>query len=108
SLRYFFQTDFPSLSSFQNAYRTAHRFPVLTVQRIMGPHFLGLSVPSSLLTALAISQGWLRMPYYLIGLACFGAVLVAILHALIEFFLTYRVTEQMLLTLEKHALDRRF
>ncbi|WP_035395564.1 HD-GYP domain-containing protein [Exiguobacterium sp. OS-77] len=108
ALRYFFQTDFPSLSSFQNAYRTAHRFPVLTVQRIMGPHFLGLSVPSSLLTALAISQGWLRMPYYLIGLACFGAVLVAILHALIEFFLTYRVTEQMLLTLEKHALDRRF
>ncbi|MEW8976409.1 MAG: hypothetical protein AB2741_09550, partial [Exiguobacterium sp.] len=70
--------------------------------------FLGLSVPASLLTALAISQEWLKMPYYLIGLACFGAVLVAILHSLIEFFLTYRVTEHMLLTLEKYAFEHGF
>ncbi|MFL0201338.1 HD domain-containing phosphohydrolase [Exiguobacterium acetylicum] len=107
-LRRFFQNDIPSLVSFQEAYQTVHRFPVLTVQRIMGPHFLGLSVPASLLTALAISQEWLQMPYYLIGLACFGAVLVAILHALIEFFLTYRVTEHMLLTLEKYAFEHGF
>ncbi|MFP7280395.1 HD domain-containing protein [Exiguobacterium indicum] len=108
SLRRFFENDIPSLVSFQEAYQTTHRFPVLTVQRIMGPHFLGLSVPASLLTALAISQGWLQMPYYLIGLACFGAVLVAILHALIEFFLTFRVTEHMLLTLEKYAFEHGF
>ncbi len=101
ALRRFFQNEIPSLASFQEAYQTTHHFPVLTVQRIMGPHFLGLSVPASLLTALAISQEWLKMPYYLIGLACFGAVLVAILHGLIEFFLTYRVTEHMILTLEK-------
>lgn len=91
----------PTLVQLTSAFRTTHRFPVLTIKRILGPHFLGLSIPSSSLTAFAISQGWLDMPYYLIGLACFGAILVAILHALIEFFLTYRVTESMLLDLTK-------
>ena len=92
----FFQTPVPSQEQLAAAFRTTHRFPLLTIKRILGPHFLGLSIPSSSLTALAIHFDWLEMPYYLIGLACFGAVLVAILHALIEFFLTYRVTESML------------
>lgn len=101
-----FQNSFPSQEQLTAAFRTTHRFPLLTIRRILGPHFLGLSIPSSGLTALAIRLGWLDMPYYLIGLACFGAVLVAILHALIEFFLTYRVTEAMLAELTAQARMR--
>ncbi|VWX35313.1 HD domain-containing phosphohydrolase [Exiguobacterium oxidotolerans] len=103
SLYIVFQSKQPTADELTIAFQTTHRFPVLTMQRILGPHFLGLSLPSSTLTAFAIYRGWLDMPYYLIGLACFGAILVAILHALIEFFLTYRVTEPMLLELTKRS-----
>ncbi|MFT1867138.1 hypothetical protein, partial [Vibrio cholerae] len=48
-----------------------------------------------------IEQGWIDLPYRLIGLAAFGAILIAILHALIEFFLTYRSVEPLLLQLQE-------
>ncbi|WP_396129030.1 HD domain-containing protein [Exiguobacterium mexicanum] len=73
----------------------------MTVKRILGPHLFGLSVPAMSLTAFAIQQGWINLPYRLIGLAAFGAILIAILHALIEFFLTYRSVEPLLLQLQE-------
>ncbi|MGG1553656.1 HD domain-containing phosphohydrolase [Paenibacillus ferrarius] len=86
----------PDLTMIRTAYVQTHRFPALSVQRIMGPHFLGLSVPAVVLTCLGIGQGWLTLPYYYVGLAGIGAVLVASMHALIEFFMTAQAIRPML------------
>ncbi|WP_354665931.1 MULTISPECIES: HD domain-containing phosphohydrolase [Pontibacillus] len=86
----FFKQQRATEAELQLAYRTAHRFPVLTVQRILGPHLLGFSVPASLLAIVLIILGVVNLPLYYIGLAWCGAVLIALMHAMIEFFLTYR------------------
>ncbi|WP_416151219.1 HD domain-containing phosphohydrolase [Salipaludibacillus sp. HK11] len=89
-LKYFFEANNPTDDYFKEALGTAHRFPLLTVQRILGPHLFGLSIPASLLTFILIFQGLIDLDYYYIGLAWVGAILIAIMHALIEFFLTYQ------------------
>lgn len=99
-IRHVFQQGPPSYETLQQAFNQTSHFPTLTVKRILGPHLFGLSVPAMSLTALAIQQNWIDLPYRLIGLAAFGAVLIAILHALIEFFLTYRSVEPLLLYLQ--------
>ncbi|TMU88147.1 HD-GYP domain-containing protein [Bacillus sp. BHET2] len=80
----------PELPLLLAAYQQAEKFPLLTVKRILLPHFLGLALPSTLLTVLFISGGGLSIPYSYIFYAWCGAFLVAILHALIEFFLTFK------------------
>lgn len=89
-------TENPSLKIIRDAYRSSHRFPYLTVTRILGPHLLGLSIPAALLTGLFIHFDYLHFPYSFIGLACIGAVLVATIHAIIEFFLTYRTIQPLI------------
>lgn len=83
-------TENPSLDLIKEAYRSAHRFPILTVQRILGPHLLGLSITASVLTWLLIYFQYIQFPYTYIGLAWAGAILVGIIHAMIEFFLSQR------------------
>lgn len=104
-IRHVFQTEHPSALDWQQALDQTSRFPILTVQRILGPHLLGLSIPSMLLSVLAIERGWLALPYRLIGLAAIGAVMVAVLHALIEFFLTYRSVEPLLIHLQQKSIE---
>ncbi|TGB01936.1 HD-GYP domain-containing protein [Halobacillus salinus] len=87
----------------RQAFLTAHRFPILTVQRIMGPHLFGLAVPASCFSLLGIYNGWVSLPYYYIALAWSGAVLIAVMHALIEFFLTFRSVNPLLAALIKRA-----
>ncbi|PYZ93469.1 hypothetical protein CR194_09870 [Salipaludibacillus keqinensis] len=91
-LKKFFQSDLPNETDFKKAFTVAHRFPILTVQRILGPHLFGLSIPASILYAILIYNGWIHFEYYYIALAWAGAILIAVMHALIEFFLTYRAS----------------
>ncbi|PLT30614.1 hypothetical protein CUU66_06900 [Peribacillus deserti] len=89
-LREFYKRGHASYRSLVNAFHAIHSFPVLTVKRIMGPHLCGLSVPASGSAYIFIKMGYLDFPLYFIGLAWVGAILVAVMHALIEFFLTCR------------------
>ncbi|GGD11673.1 HD domain-containing phosphohydrolase [Pontibacillus salipaludis] len=90
----------------QLAYRTAHRFPLLTVQRILGPHLLGFSIPVSLLASVLISLGVLNLPIYYIALAWCGAILIALMHAMIEFFLTYRSIRPVIQHITNESMER--
>lgn len=103
-IRNVFRSEAPSYEQLQQAFDRTSHFPTLTVKRILGPHLFGLSVPAISLTALSIQQNWIDLPFRLIGLAAFGALLIAILHALIEFFLTYRSVELLLLHLQDVSL----
>ncbi|PFA66461.1 hypothetical protein CN378_14305 [Bacillus sp. AFS015802] len=83
------------MDSLLSAYQQAEMFPLLTVKRIMIPHFLGLALPSTALTVIFIKSGFLSFPYFYIFYAWCGAFLVAILHALIEFFLTFKACHRL-------------
>ncbi|MYL73130.1 HD domain-containing protein [Halobacillus litoralis] len=86
----------PAPEQVKSALLRAHQFPQLTVKRILGPHLLGLSIPASLLAWGAIERGLVDLPLYYIGYAWMGAVLIAVMHALIEFFMTDRAVQLLL------------
>ena len=96
-IRHLFRKEHPTVQEIQSAFEQTSRFPILTIKRILGPHFFGLSIPAMGLTAICIQNGWIDLPYRLIGLAFIGAVMIAILHALIEYFLTVRAIEPLLI-----------
>ncbi|MEK0313450.1 HD domain-containing phosphohydrolase [Cohnella sp. 56] len=95
-IRALFRAERPSLDELEAAYLRTHRLPSLAVARTLGPHMLGLSLPAIAMALLAIRLGWAELPYYYIGLAAAGAVLVACMHALIEYFLTAQAIRPLL------------
>ncbi|WP_037285422.1 HD domain-containing phosphohydrolase [Saccharibacillus sacchari] len=95
-IRGLFLKEKPTIDDIRNAYVQIHRLPSLSVLRIMGPHLLGLSIPAILLTLLFMHIGWVDLPVYYIGIAASGAVLVAGMHALIEYFLTDQAIRPLL------------
>ncbi|MFD1775942.1 HD-GYP domain-containing protein [Paenibacillus rhizophilus] len=96
----------PSLEMLRSAYLRTHRLPMLAVKRIFGPHLLGLSVPSSLAAVWMIHSGLLHLPYSYIGLGLIGAVLIASMHALIEFYLTEAAIPVLVRHFREEALTR--
>ncbi|KPC98696.1 hypothetical protein LR69_03031 [Geobacillus sp. BCO2] len=78
------------------ALEQARRLPLLAVRRILGPHLFGLSIPGMGLTALCIHYRVLSLPYRYILYAFIGAILIASLHALIEFFLTTKACRPLM------------
>jgi putative nucleotidyltransferase with HDIG domain len=93
-----------SLEALESAYFHSLNFPILTVRRIMLPHFLGLAIPATILTFLFIVNGQLNIPYSYIGYAWAGAFLVAIMHALIEFYLTFQTAAPILSDLAEKSM----
>lgn len=92
----FAHTNLVSLNDLKRAYRQLHRFPMLSVLRVAGPHWLGITVPATVLSAWEIHAGILQLPYRYVYLAVLGSVLVAGMHAMIEFFLTSGAISPML------------
>lgn len=93
----------PSIEEIRTAFLQTHKLPNLSIQRIFGPHFLGLSIPAISLTLWFINQGLLTMPYYYVALATIGALLIASMHALIEFFLTTEAIKPVLAHIQNVA-----
>ncbi|WP_409250945.1 HD domain-containing phosphohydrolase [Bacillus sp. SCS-153A] len=93
-----------SLETLERAYQHSLQLPLLTVKRIMMPHFLGLAVPATALAFYFISKDLLNIPYTYIGYAWAGAFLVATMHALIEFYLTFQTAAPLLTDLADKAL----
>ncbi|WEG15473.1 HD domain-containing protein [Alkalihalophilus pseudofirmus] len=78
----------PSYEELKTAYYQAHQFPKLTGYRILGPHLFGLSIPAVILTIFFIRIELVHIPYayILYGIVC--AVLIAGMHAMIEYYHT--------------------
>ena len=90
-------------ADYQKAFLHIQRFPVLTVKRIIGPHLLGLSVPAITLAIVCIQLGLLNVPFRYVLLASLGAVLIAGMHAFIEYFLTVKAIRPVLDCLQEAA-----
>ena len=95
-----FTSELLSYSELKEKFLYTHKFPILTVKRILGPHFLGITLPAVFLAVLFIYIGWLEMPYRYVLLATTGAMLIAGMHALIEFFLTSKAIQSILIHLK--------
>ncbi|MCI3927188.1 HD domain-containing protein [Paenibacillus sp. TRM 82003] len=87
----------------EEAYVRGLRFPSLAVRRIFVPHLLGLGIPACALSFWALEAGWLTFPRTYIVVACLAALLVAGMHALIEFFLTTATMRPVLNDLQERA-----
>ncbi|MRH44290.1 HD domain-containing protein [Aquibacillus halophilus] len=99
-----FTSNNASKEHLRSAYLRTLHFPILTFKRIMLPHFLGIAIPSSILTSLFIFNGLLSIPYYFIIFAWLGSFLIAFLHAIIEFFLTTNAIKPILKSLKERTL----
>lgn len=83
-------------ADYQRTFLHIQRFPILTVKRIIGPHLLGLSVPAITLAIICIHLELLNMPIRYVFLASLGAVLIAGMHAFVEYFLTVKAIRPVL------------
>ncbi len=91
----------PTQEQLEHAYNQLHRFPKLSMYRIMLPHFLGLTVPSMILFVFAMNSGWIIIPGYYLWIGIAGALMVASMHAFIEFFLTSSAIRPMLIAVKE-------
>lgn len=85
------------------AYKQTHRFPFLTVRRILLPHFLGFSIPAGAISILFIQMGILHVSYQYVIYAYIGSALVAVMHGLIEYYLTIEAIKPVLAEIRKRA-----
>jgi putative nucleotidyltransferase with HDIG domain len=101
-----FKNETIDQAALQIAFDKLHYFPVMTFKRIMGPHLFGLSIPAVSLTMIFIYYNLLSIPYFYIIFAVIGAVLVAGMHAIIEFFLTIKAIQPLLRELADWSFTR--
>ncbi|MBP2001630.1 5'-deoxynucleotidase YfbR-like HD superfamily hydrolase [Paenibacillus shirakamiensis] len=87
-IRRAFTEDIKDFHQLQNIYMRLHRLPELTLKRILGPHYFGLAIPAVILTLWLIHIQKVLIPSRYVLVALLGALLVAAMHAMIEFFLT--------------------
>ncbi|OBZ11192.1 HD-GYP domain-containing protein [Bacillus sp. FJAT-26390] len=83
-----FKNAHPTSEQLKTAYLQTHQFPTLAVKRTFGPHFLGLLLPAVSMAFAFIKLGFLKLPYSYIGIAAAVALMIASMHAMIEFFLS--------------------
>ncbi|CAI6083996.1 hypothetical protein PAECIP112173_04144 [Paenibacillus sp. JJ-100] len=102
-IRQFFAAEHHEKTELNQIYERIHRFPGQTIYRIIGPHMLGFSLPAAGLTLWMISTGWLEIPYGYVTIAGVCAFLIAIMHALIEYYLTVRAIRPMLLEVRRRG-----
>ncbi|RCW69814.1 HD domain-containing phosphohydrolase [Saliterribacillus persicus] len=95
--------DLVTFEELKIAYKQVHRLPKLAVRRVMLPHFIGFSGSAVLLAFIFISNGWLDVSTSYIMFAFLGALLVALMHALIEYYLTLDAIKPMLSHLRNKA-----
>jgi HD-GYP domain-containing protein (c-di-GMP phosphodiesterase class II)/Na+-transporting methylmalonyl-CoA/oxaloacetate decarboxylase gamma subunit len=91
-----YETDKIELEDLHNAFSKLHYFPILTFKRIMGPHLFGMTIPAVIMATAFIYFNLLSIPYIFITFAVIGAILVAGMHAIIEFFLTIKAIQPLL------------
>ncbi|WP_170289443.1 HD-GYP domain-containing protein [Metabacillus lacus] len=94
----------PSLHTQEKAFHQAQMFPELTFKRIMGPHFLGSTVPAISLAYGAISAGYLSVPLHYLFIAALVSFIITCMHAIIEFFLASKAIKPLLKAIRSKTL----
>ncbi|MCY0877167.1 MAG: HD domain-containing protein [Firmicutes bacterium] len=95
-----------NLQILRTAYARAHRFPLLTVRRVLGPHLFGLAIPEVILTIWEIHARLLQLPDAIVLTALLAAVLVASMHGMVEYFLATTAIQPVLTALRQMAKER--
>lgn len=88
-----FTSNFKNKDINEAAFTRLFRFPELTARRIMLPHLWGFSLPAIFLSLWLIHVKLLTFPFSYVFYAMLASVIVALMHALIEYFLTVRTIQ---------------
>lgn len=102
------KTNTPTFEELRSAYIRMRKFPLLSVQRIMGPHWLGLSIPGASITL--VEYRITHIPLFgvtEVSIACMASFCVASMHALIEFYFTSETIVPVLKAL-RTSIDQHF
>ncbi|MFE8702052.1 HD-GYP domain-containing protein [Cytobacillus sp. FJAT-54145] len=92
----------PNHEVIERGLKELYRFPVNSVKRIMLPHFLGLSIPAAITTIVLIQANKLHIPNLYVVYALIAAFSVAVLHALIEYYLTVQAIQPVSLYIKSN------
>ncbi|MBS2968645.1 HD domain-containing protein [Metabacillus sp. KIGAM252] len=93
-----------SFEEIRKAFDEVHRFPMRTIFRINIPHLFSFSLPGFSLSVYLYQSGLFSFPSYYMILAMVGAILIAGMHSVIEYFLTTSSIKPLLYDLRKRAL----
>ncbi|MGD6817582.1 HD domain-containing phosphohydrolase [Metabacillus sp. 84] len=93
-----------SFDEMRKAFYEVHKFPQRTIFRINFPHLFGFSVPGFSVAAVLYVSGQFSFPGYYIILALVGAILIAGMHSVIEYFLTTSSIKPLLFDIRRRAL----
>jgi len=88
--------DTARVEDIREAYIQLHRFPMLTVKRVLGPHMLGFTISGTLAALVFIQLKWISVPTSYVGIAILGCILIASMHAMMEFFFSTQAIQPML------------
>ncbi len=98
-------TENPSLPLLNIAYIQTHRIPSLSGYRILGPRFIGISIPIIVLMIVAIQQGFVTIPGIYVIFVTIGILIIVGIHAMIEFFLTSNAIQPVITELKRIAKE---
>ena len=98
-----FDNSFKNPELTENAYSQLLKFPELTAKRIMGPHLFGFSVPAASFSLLLIHNGLLNFSYIYVVYASVASLIIASMHALIEYFLTIKAIQPVIMFLNQNV-----
>lgn len=93
----------PTEDVLAKGYRRALHLPALAVLRVMGPHWLSFLIPGLVSSSILVRRGLLHLPMAYVWLASLGTLIVASMHAVIEFFLTSRTIEPTLVAIRRRS-----
>lgn len=102
--RCFQKGNYATYSDLDRAYKQIHRFPMLSGIRILGPHLWGLATPAIIITIILIANEFISLSYVYIFYAMIGAILIASMHAMIEYFQTTIAIERVIDHLQHMSL----
>ncbi|MDZ5473829.1 HD domain-containing protein [Bacillus sp. 31A1R] len=101
-----FKVETPSRIVVEQSIQALLKFPLSTVKRIMIPHYLGLTVPASIGAYVLVHFELLHLPKMYIVYAIVAAFFIAVLHALIEFYLTLQAIKPLLIHIKSSYLQK--
>jgi HAMP domain-containing protein len=106
-IRIYFKHSEANYEMLKAAYVQTHRFAILTARRILGPSVCGFFFTAAITISIARYVEWLHIPSRYLVYYSLGAVLITVIHAMIQFFLASE-TIRPLLIYRRNESNHRF
>ncbi|NHN34753.1 HD domain-containing phosphohydrolase [Paenibacillus agricola] len=105
-IRIYFKHSEANYEMLKAAYVQTHRFAILTAKRILGPSVLGFFLTAACTISIARYGEWLHIPSRYLFYYSVGALLITVIHAMLQFFLASETIRPLLIYLRNDSNHR--